>query len=61
MAEPPSLLYISPLQSDTEGSPQGVHLEITESLEDQGFEIGIVPSIQPLASRPPPRESFSSS
>lgn len=60
MAEPPGSPYISPSSSNTEGSSQGVHPEFLQSLEAQGFELGIVQSIQPLASRTPPRDSSSS-
>lgn len=60
MDEPPCLPYISPSTSDTEGSSQGVHPEFSQSLEAQGLELRIIPNIQPLASRPPPRDSSSS-
>lgn len=59
MAKPLSSPHNSPLLSDTKGSSQGVHLELPQSLEAQGFELGIFPSIQPLASPPPPLDSLS--
>jgi len=59
MVEPLGSPYISPSPSNIEGSPQGVHPKISMSLEDQGFELGIIQSIQPLASCPPPQESSS--
>lgn len=59
MVEPLGSPYISPSSSDTEGSPQGVHPDISQSLEAQGFELGIIPSIQPLTSRPPAQDSSS--
>jgi len=45
--------------SNTEGSSQGIHLELPQSHEDQCFELGIIPSIQPLSSHPPPSDSWS--
>ena len=33
---------------------EGPFPELPQSLEDQGVELGIVLSIQPLSSRPPP-------
>ena len=59
MAEPLSPCHSSPSLSNTKGSSQGVHLELPQSLEDQGVELGIVLSIQPLYSRPPPSDSWS--
>lgn len=44
--------HISPSSSDIEVSSQGVHLELSQSLEAQVFELGIVPSIQLLADEP---------
>lgn len=57
MAKPLRSPHSSTSSTDTEGSSQGVHPEHSQSLEAQGFELGIVPSIQPLASRPPPLDS----
>ena len=57
MAKPLISSHSSPSLSDTEGSTQGVHAELPQSLEDQGFELGIIPSIQPLSSHPPPSDS----
>ena len=57
MDEPLSPSHSSPSLSDIEGSSQGVHLKLPQSLEDQGFELGIVSSIQPLSSCPPPSDS----
>ena len=54
MAEPLSPSHISPSLSDNEGSSQGVHPKLPQSLEDQGVELGIVLSIQPLSYRPRP-------
>lgn len=59
MAEPLSPNHSSPSLFDTEGSSQGVHLELRQSLEDQGLELGIVLSIQPFSSRLPPSDSWS--
>jgi len=58
VAEPWSSPKISLSLSDTEGSSEGVHQELPQSLEAQGFELGIVPSIQPLTSHPPPSDSL---
>lgn len=59
MAKPLSSPRSSPSLSDTEGSSQGVHPELPQSLEAQGFELGIVPSIQHLASHPLPSNYLS--
>ena len=59
MVEPLIPSHSSPSLSDTEGSSQGVHPELTQSLEDQGFELGIITSIQTLSSHPPPSYSWS--
>lgn len=45
MVKPLSSYYSSPLLFDTDGPSRGVHLELPWSLEDQGFELGIIPSI----------------
>lgn len=59
MAEPLRSYHSSPSLSNTKGSSQGVHPELPQSHEDQGFELGIIPSIQPLSSRPPLADSWS--
>jgi hypothetical protein len=59
VAEPLSSSHSSPSLSDTEGSSQGVHPELPQSLEDQGFELGIVQVSNPLSSHPPPSDSLS--
>ena len=60
MAKPSSPSHCSPLLSDTEVSSQGIPPKLPQSLEDQGLELGIVLSIQPLSSHPPPSDSRSS-
>ena len=57
MAKPLSPSHSSPSLYNTEGSSQGVHPELPQLLEDQGFGNGITPSIQPLYSRLPPLDS----
>ena len=59
MAEPLSPFHSSPSLSDIEGSFQGVHTVLPQSLEDQGLELEIVLSIQPLSSHLPPSDSWS--
>ena len=59
MVEPLSPYHSSPSLFDTEGSSQGVHPELPQSLEDQGVELGIFLSIQPLSSRSSPLDSWS--
>ena len=57
MVEPLSSPQSFPSLFNTEGSSQGVHLDLPQSLEDQCFELGIILSIQPMSSRPPPSDS----
>lgn len=59
MAKSLSSSHSSPSLSDTKGSSSGVHSELPQSLEDQGFKLGIIPSIQPLSSCAPPLDSRS--